>query len=372
MSFNNVHINNLNELVISSSEQSEPVENNIQFDFNTLNISNHTSLCTTENCICNDNIQNSSDFLKVNKKENVYAVKKIVKQISKTEYQIQWSDNSISNCNINNISPYTISLYNTMCNHNNSINNPINKKAFIYIRESQKTKSKFTESTSRNTQQQLCLQFCKSNNICVEYVAEDIGVSGRNMKNLETGELSTYVNYINENNIMVLYSIDRLGRHAGKALCFLDNLMKRNIDVYFVKEQKLYNKNIKSIDKLTICNSLSAAESYSNEESEKIKNNIKLRRSQGHYVGSVPYGYKISFINGIRRKVRDTPKIEVVRKILIKYKDELSKNNICNKKIIYITLYEEFKSCDSKLTKNLIKRIIMKRLKNIDYQYIRC
>ena len=123
-----------------------------------------------------------------------------------------------------------------MDNHNRSVNNPVNKKAFIYIRESQKNKKKFTESTSRNNQQHACLKFCKEHNIHVQYIAEDIGVSGRNMKNLERGELKLYKNYINESNIMILHSIDRLGRHAGKALCFLDEMMERNIDVYFVLE----------------------------------------------------------------------------------------------------------------------------------------
>ena len=358
MSMHDIEVNNLNDLIINPEQN----DDEMVIEFNSLNISN-----TVEN---NDS-QDNSEYLTENKSKKVYAVKEVLQKVNGNTYKIKWSDNSISNCKKEDISPYTISLFNIMKTHNDSIKSPISKRAFIYIRESRKTATQFTQSTSRNTQLNLCLEFCKENNMHIQYIGEDIGKSGRNMKNLKSGELGVYQKYVDENNVIIINSIDRLGRHAGKALCFLDDMMKRNIDVYFVKEKLLYNSNTTNLKKTALCNILVNAESYSNEESEKIKNNIKLRRSQGHYIGGVAYGYKIVKVNGIRKKQIDKEKHKIIRDVFIRFKYELSNSKKRNRTKIYTKISELFIQKDSKLTKSLIKRIIEKKLKGEDYVSIK-
>ena len=73
----------------------------------------------------------------------------------------------------------------------------------------------------------------------------------------------------------------------------------------------------------------------------------------------------------MRIKVKDNNKFAIIRNILIKYKEELSKEKRINKFQIYKKISKIFIVQDVKLTRTLIKRIIEKRLKNIDYQNIR-
>lgn len=73
----------------------------------------------------------------------------------------------------------------------------------------------------------------------------------------------------------------------------------------------------------------------------------------------------------MRIKVKDNNKFAIIRNILIKYKEELSKDKRINKFQIYKKISKIFIVQDIKLTRTLIKRIIEKRLKNIDYQNIR-
>ena len=168
-----------------------------------------------------------------------YNIKKIL-SYNNNKCIVQWEDNSTSELSNTDINSYSLKVYFEINSFNLNINTLVSGKlACIYMRT-----SNLNNETSIENQKHNCMNYLKEKNIKIEYIASDIGVSGRNMGNLKK-ELGIFSNYLNENNILVMNSVDRLGRHCSKAMTFLDSLADRNIDVYFVNENITYNTNEK-------------------------------------------------------------------------------------------------------------------------------
>ena len=151
-----------------------------------------------------------------------------------------------------------------------------------------------------------------------------------------------------------------------------------NIDVHFVKQNITWNKNISSDHKKLIQDALNAAEHYSNEISDRIKNAIKLRRKKGHYIGQASFGWKIIREDNIRKRIIDKNETNIKKNIIIMYSKYLNKTKRTKKnKIIKISkteifklMYEEFKNNNVKrtngkeITKYTIESIIKQQEKN--------
>ena len=150
---------------------------------------------------------------------------------------------------------------------------------------------------------------------------EDNGVSGRNGKNLISGELAFWSSHIPNHSTIIVYSPDRWCRNTLKGLEVLDSLIKRDITVHFVTNNIDYNKTITSANRAMIQTELMTAEKQSNDTSEKIKGTLSRLKAEGHIIGKAPYGFSNVVINGIRKRTINVDEQKHIRTIKDKYID---------------------------------------------------
>jgi DNA invertase Pin-like site-specific DNA recombinase len=300
------------------------------------------------------------------------------------DYNVEWYDKSLNWVESSNISDQTIKNYKIIKNHNENIpssNSGIysKKKGFVYLRTSS------PNNTSIQTQQKQCLDYCKKNGIKLDLYAEDHNISGRyssklKMMNNLNNELGFNLEFMESNHIIIVHSIDRLGRHMSSISSLLDKLVDYGVEIHFVLENKIMNKNISSIDKMSIYQAILQAEQMSDLTSEKGKITYNRLKKEGHFMGRANYGYKTEKnANGIRKKIINKSEMNKIQKILKLYKKHntniyysghylqyASNDNICR------IIYEDFKT--NKIYKKdkisfsltLIKKIIAQEYKEVE------
>jgi len=192
------------------------------------------------------------------------------------------------------INKYTLETGQIMDKHNKSIpQDNMKGYASIYVRCSN------PNGISIDTQMKSCLKYAKNRDLVLKGVYIDDGVSGRNGKNLKTGEIGFWKEHIENYSNLLIYSADRLTRHLFSGLQFLNTMQEKDIDVHFVNNEVIYNKRISAMNKSSIQQELQTAEKYSNDTSEKIKGTINRLKNEGKYLpGRVPYGCKRIKIDG--------------------------------------------------------------------------
>lgn len=294
-----------------------------------------------------------------------YHLKQIIIYDNNTgKSEVEWADGSVTEIDNKDLSEYTVKTFFEISKFNLSLTN-LNyiKYGCIYTRTSNSK-----NETSIQTQKNNCMKYLKKHNYQLQYIAVDEGVSGRNMGNIKR-ELGVFSGYLDSTNVLVLNSIDRLGRHSGKGMAFLEKMANKNIDVVFLNENILYNKDISSSDKLTVHNCLTQAEFLSNHTSEKIKKINQTKKNNGEYTGSIaPYGYQIEKKDK-RCLITNKSEQKIICDILKEYKVLLSKS--CKKKHIYQKIsyklkIQKTKKRKTEFTESSIKRIIEQKIKKMD------
>ena len=249
-------------------------------------------------------------------------------QGGKTFYKIQWDSGEITEEPEEHMVSNTelVETYKQIKEFNEDIKThtrdnfiPIsNKKASIYNRVSN------TNGISINTQLNYAVEYCKNKGIHISDKTNDNGVSGRHMKNLHTGNLGRLLTYLTEDDTdscIIIYNIDRLCRNVQGGLNFLQKCEENDIDVHFVMEDVVWNKDTSSFNKKNIRDGLMTAQHYSDQLSEKLKKSTALRRAKGNAIGRAPYGKKAGKNNnGIRKFIQHTVETNAKNKIMRNYK----------------------------------------------------
>lgn len=214
-----------------------------------------------------------------------YNIDKILSYDSVSNlYSILWEDGSITQEPKENIDFHAIKYFNIIENHNATIisSNEQNQTAYVMIRSSVK------KDSSIETQRTSTLEFCKNHNLKLEYYTEDNGVSGRfnNKKNIMNNlnyEFGYRLNSLKNGNVLVVNSIDRIGRHSETVLKIIENLMSNNIslaivDLDLIITPKLYE--LRNIKMLLYEHSLKSQE-LSDEISRRVLKAIRQRKEKG-------------------------------------------------------------------------------------------
>lgn len=226
-----------------------------------------------------------------------------------------------------NISDYTFEVIEERNKFNTTIKNKSgnsflnNYNTIVYCRCSS------INDTSISTQKEYTLKYCYKNDLLLKNISYDNGISGRYdskkqcMNNYYRGELGFIDKLLKPFDTLVVYSIDRLGRHALSVLHFIEKCVERNISIIFTKEEIRYDKNTPSHIKKIVAQQIIDSEHLSNLTSEKVKNTIRLQKEKGHYLGKAGYGYKISKNkDGIRKLAYHKEQQNVIKMIIRKYK----------------------------------------------------
>jgi len=238
-------------------------------------------------------------------------------------YNIEFLDGKYSETKAIDISENALKTQKLTFEHNQKLNQiypnilPSATNTVIYTRCSIKN------DISIETQKQACFTYAFNNNMKMVPFGylEDNGVSGRNGKNLKSGEIAFWSSHIPNHSTIIVYSPDRWCRNTLKGLEILDSLSKRDITVHFVTNNIDYNKNISSANRAMIQNELMTAEKLSNDTSEKIKGTLSRLKAEGHIIGRAPYGFSNVVINGIRKRITNNDETNIIHNIKNKYND---------------------------------------------------
>ena len=341
--------------------------------------------------------QNKQSCRKVNTDtyEIRYLKNKKIYADGKITYTVVWKDGTETpDINSDDISKQPKENYEIITNHNNNTVKKFNKtntflsskKALLYNRISYDNNNYITTTNniflnssaggsaggssiqsidvcdSIKTQQQVCLDYCKETGILIKDIAIDIGISARNMKNYETGQLGISCSYLTPNSCIIIYTPDRLSRNGALALQFLNIMESKNIDVHFVKENIVWNTKTASQDKMTIRTILNTAEYLSDQTSERIKTTIARKRKEGHYFGTPEYGTKIEINSlGIRKKINCNIEQAIIKDIIKMYKSNLKIFSVKSKNynnILHSLNTKKIKKRNKDFNKNKIETII--------------
>ena len=242
-------------------------------------------------------------------------------------YTVDFLDGNTSEISSKDINKDTLKTQKLNYEHNIKIANaypnipPNATNTVIYVRRSIKDKEHIDNSIK--TQTDACYKFAFENNMKMAPFGylEDNGVSGRNGKNLISGELAFWLSHIPNHSNIIVYSPDRWCRNTLKGLEVLDSLSKRDITVHFVTNNIKYNKDITSANRAMIQTELMTAEKQSNDTSEKIKGTLKRLKAEGNIIGRAPYGFSNVIIDGIRKRVSNDSEKKMINKIKNKYND---------------------------------------------------
>lgn len=199
---------------------------------------------------------------------------------------------------------------------NSSLNN-----TYIYSRVS---------TVNQNIEYQIyeCIKYCNKNQFnVIDIITEK--KSARNISNLQ--KLQYIINtYSNIN--LVIYSIDRFCRNTYDFLYILPKLKKRNINLFFVKD---------NIDLTTASGRhqfrtlISEAEFESDRLGERIKSSLEYKKFNNEHIGKVPYGYIKN--NNVLEKNMDEQ--IVIDFITHHYNKVFNKDEITNNLYILLTYF---------------------------------
>ena len=299
------------------------------------------------------------------------------KEGDKTFYRIQWNSGEITEEPEEHMLANTelIETYKKIKEFNEDIKKhtrdnfkPLsNEQASIYSRVSK------SNDMSLGTQTDYSKNYCKNKGITISDMTKDNGVSGRHMKNFTHGNLGKLFTYLTEDDshsCIIIYNIDRLCRDVQGGLNFLQKCEENNIDVHFVMEDVVWNKDTSSFNKKNIRDGLITAQHYSDRLSETLQNSNTRLRAKGTVFGRAPYGKKAGKNNnGIRKFSNHIGEMNAKNKIMKNYKKfhiihKLSKSKSYTKIIRELKRNSNTRTKRGKeWTKNMIGNIIKQTLK---------
>ena len=193
------------------------------------------------------------------------------------------------------------------------------KKVIGYIRVS--TEYQKLKENSINNQIKSINDYCNNDNMCLIDIFEDNGVSGMNS---DRNGLNQLFDKVKKDNIdmVIVYSLSRLGRKLKDVIDFIDVLSKN--DIRFISLKENFNNN-DIVGKLMFNILGSINEFEVNLLSQRIKDVKQYKKNRNEvYCGNILFGKK-----RIGKKLVDnTDELETLKII-----DDLRKQNMSYNKI---------------------------------------
>ena len=193
------------------------------------------------------------------------------------------------------------------------------KKVVGYIRVS--TTLQKEKGNSISNQIDLIKKYCNQNELQLDRIFEDKGISGMKKNRLGLNEMFESIK--NDNiDCVIVYSLSRLGRKLKDVIEFIDELSKNNIQFISLKE----NFNNNDIVGKLMFNILGSINEFEvNLLSQRIKDVKQYKKNRNEvYCGNILFGKK-----RIGKKLVDnTDELETLKLI-----DDLRKQNLSYNKI---------------------------------------
>jgi len=231
------------------------------------------------------------------------------------------------------------------------IDKPITS-AYSYIRVStqkQATEEKHSLSFQKNICESYINTFYPKTD---KYIYDDVG-SSYNDKNV-LYYLNKMIKHMNDNSIIVITDISRLGRNIKQVFNILRKVEKKKSYIISINDSLCYN-HTKIMNKQFL-HKIIDSEYSSDLKSEKIKKSINYIRHNGGHIGKPPYGYKVTKnAKNIPILIENEDEIQIIDHII-----ELSQNNNSYQEISDILEKEDIMCKNNYWTKKSIKHILDK------------
>ena len=245
-----------------------------------------------------------------NKKEIEDTFKKTCKLIKKQEfpwrYKLESKNFMFDNLwvSVNDVSESAIYNFEERQAHNEKVFEKVqnsNGTETIHPKRAFYTRTSNPREASIKVQKEEIMEYCLQHNILIDYLIEDNGISGYynkkfNEMNLVPGRSNFADSYhkINENHIVLVYKIDRLGRNSVCVEKLLQEWQNKDVEFHSVLENVSYKSDIPEnfIMNKIIIDQVRLAQEESDKKSRDLKKRHTLAKSSGKiFGGSAPYGF---------------------------------------------------------------------------------
>lgn len=98
-------------------------------------------------------------------------------------------------------------------------------------------------------------------------------------------QLESMMDYVREDDIVMVHSMDRLARNTRDLLSLVDVLIRRKVEIRFIKENLIFNGHESAISKLLLMMMASIAEFEHALIEERRNEGIAIAKAAGKYKG---------------------------------------------------------------------------------------
>ena len=168
-----------------------------------------------------------------------------------------------------------------------------NNLAMVYGRVSTKRQ---TKGNSINDQHEMCVQYCKNNGLKVSKKVSEYSSAFRTTPR----KLRRMISASNAGKHIVIAYAHRFSRNSVFGGTLLEEASKYNITIHFVAENLTSEREGQ---KHAMRQAILNAQGSATEQSIIQKNRCKVSKKRGNELGSAPYGKRVQFVDGIRKKV---------------------------------------------------------------------
>lgn len=156
---------------------------------------------------------------------------------------------------------------------------------------------------------------------------------------LKRPQLELMIDYVREDDLVIIHSIDRLARNVKNLHQIIDQLLDKGVSVQFIKENLQFTGNDSAMSKLILGIFAHVAEFERELILERQKEGIAIAKKQGKYKGR-----QSKFTNDIQDQIearlltRDSKSqiahdLGISRYTLYRYLEKLNKNHLISKSV---------------------------------------
>ena len=128
-------------------------------------------------------------------------------------------------------------------------------------------------------------------------------------------QLSALLDYVREDDIILVHSMDRLARSAKDLLVLVESLNRRGIEVHFMKENLAFKGASDPISKLLLTIMGAVAEFERAIMLERQREGIAIAKKNGRFLGK-PSGYTKDVVIGIKEALTTRKSMSQIAKDL--------------------------------------------------------
>lgn len=101
----------------------------------------------------------------------------------------------------------------------------------------------------------------------------------------ERPELIKMLDYVRDDDVVMVHSMDRMARNVRDLWALVDELVGKNVEVRFVKENLVFNGKNDAISRLTLSIMGSVAEFELARNHERLMEGVRIAQAAGKYTG---------------------------------------------------------------------------------------